>query len=76
MDAERAVQQFRIAFTAAMTDLNLNNGAVIIRHYQLAFNRCLVMAEKIKSLRGKNLACFCHPDQACHADVLLEFANA
>lgn len=26
-------------------------------------------------LRGKNLACFCHPSQACHADVLLEIAN-
>ncbi|WP_406871585.1 DUF4326 domain-containing protein [Aminobacter sp. P9b] len=27
-------------------------------------------------LRGKNLACWCRPDQPCHADVLLEFANA
>lgn len=25
-------------------------------------------------LRGKNLACFCRPDQKCHADVLLELA--
>ena len=28
------------------------------------------------SLRGKNLACWCRPDQPCHADVLLELANA
>jgi hypothetical protein len=31
----------------------------------------------IKSeLRGKNLACWCPLDQPCHADVLLEIANA
>lgn len=28
------------------------------------------------SLRGKDLACWCRLDQACHADVLLELANA
>jgi hypothetical protein len=27
-------------------------------------------------LRGKNLACWCPLDQPCHADVLLEMANA
>ena len=27
-------------------------------------------------LRGKNLACFCALDKPCHADVLLEIANA
>lgn len=27
-------------------------------------------------LRGKNLACWCPPDQPCHVDVLLELANA
>jgi hypothetical protein len=26
-------------------------------------------------LRGKNLACWCGPEQACHADILLEIAN-
>lgn len=29
-----------------------------------------------QELRGKNLACFCPLDQPCHADVLLELANA
>lgn len=28
-----------------------------------------------KELRGKDLACWCKPGQACHADVLLEVAN-
>lgn len=27
-------------------------------------------------LRGKNLACWCKPGAPCHADVLLELANA
>jgi hypothetical protein len=27
-------------------------------------------------LRGKNLACWCKPGDPCHADVLLELANA
>ncbi|MGJ5163185.1 DUF4326 domain-containing protein [Bradyrhizobium sp. HKCCYLR1051] len=29
-----------------------------------------------RELRGKNLACWCRLDQACHADLLLEIANA
>jgi hypothetical protein len=28
-----------------------------------------------RTLRGKNLACWCPIDQPCHADVLLELAN-
>lgn len=28
-----------------------------------------------RELRGKNLACWCHQDQPCHADVLLRLAN-
>ncbi len=30
----------------------------------------------VRPLRGKNLACWCPLDQPCHADVLLEIANA
>lgn len=30
----------------------------------------------IGKLRGKNLACWCKPGAPCHADVLLELANA
>jgi hypothetical protein len=32
--------------------------------------------ENLHKLRGKNLACWCALDQPCHADVLLELANA
>ena len=31
---------------------------------------------RLPELRGKNLACWCPLDQPCHADVLLELANA
>ena len=27
-------------------------------------------------LRGKNLACWCRLDEACHGDILLEIANS
>lgn len=33
-------------------------------------------ADARRHLRGKNLACWCPPGQPCHADVLLEIANA
>lgn len=29
----------------------------------------------LSPLRGKNLACWCRPGAACHADVLLDLAN-
>jgi hypothetical protein len=34
-----------------------------------------VMLDGLPILRGKNLACWCKPGEACHADVLLELAN-
>jgi hypothetical protein len=34
------------------------------------------LAEIKAQLRGKNLACWCALDAPCHADVLLEIANA
>lgn len=33
-------------------------------------------ADARHELRGKSLACFCPLDKPCHADVLLEIANA
>jgi hypothetical protein len=34
------------------------------------------VADVRSELRGKNLACFCKLSEPCHADVLLELANA
>ena len=31
---------------------------------------------RLPELRGKDLACWCKPGDPCHADVLLEIANA
>ena len=39
-----------------------------MRHHQSVVNQVL-------ELRGKNLACWCPEGHACHADVLLKFAN-
>lgn len=33
-------------------------------------------ARVVLGLKGKNLACWCASDAPCHADVLLEIANA
>ncbi|HUO92290.1 MAG TPA: DUF4326 domain-containing protein [Rhizomicrobium sp.] len=33
------------------------------------------LVENLGRIRGRNLACWCWPDQLCHADVLLEVAN-
>jgi len=38
-------------------------------------SRAVVVACR-EELRGKNLACWCRADKPCHADVLLEVANA
>lgn len=35
-----------------------------------------VVLAALPRLRGKNLACWCKVGEACHADVLLELANA
>jgi hypothetical protein len=29
----------------------------------------------LSQLKGKNLACWCEPEELCHADTLLELAN-
>jgi hypothetical protein len=40
------------------------------------FDQTILQEKWIKPLRGKNLACWCALDKPCHADVLLELANA
>lgn len=38
-------------------------------------NPTLRALKGLAELRGKNLACWCKPGEACHADVLLRLAN-
>lgn len=53
----------------------------VVYDAKLAFERRLNWGVELQSgarheLRGKNLACWCRPDEACHADILLEISNA
>lgn len=43
----------------------------LIEHDRAPWSADMIRSE----LAGKNLACWCPPDQPCHADVLLEIAN-
>ena len=38
--------------------------------------RLQIKLHQMEDLRGKDLACWCPTSQPCHADVLLELANA
>jgi hypothetical protein len=46
------------------------------RELQLQSDAPAKHAREMEKLRGKNLACFCKPGEPCHADFLLELANA
>lgn len=41
---------------------------------QMREHQCV--RDAVAELRGKNLACWCRLDEPCHADVLIELANA
>lgn len=49
---------------------------VITLYREWLLKRLETDSEYIDPLRGKNLACWCPPGQPCHADILLEIANA
>ena len=51
--------------------------AVELYRADLLSGRLEVSLEDVRrELRGKDLACWCPLDQPCHADVLLQIANA
>jgi hypothetical protein len=62
-----AVHLFRLLVTG---------DAGLLARYPFLRGRYAEIATSIDSLLGKNLACFCKPGEPCHADVLLELANA
>jgi len=47
----------------------------LFRAYLSRPEQAALVEVAVNHLRGKNLACWCPPDQPCHADVLLEIAN-
>jgi hypothetical protein len=54
----------------AQAAVDMFRGAIRTLHATLGFG------ELRRELRGKNLACWCKLSEPCHADVLLEIANA
>ena len=52
-----------------------------VEKYEQLITVCLAgsagkaMRDALNNLRGKNLACWCHLDKPCHADILLKIAN-
>ena len=49
-----------------------------VRRYRddLVAGRLPVTVEDVRrELRGRDLACYCRPDESCHADVLMKIAN-
>jgi hypothetical protein len=50
----------------------------VVRRYRedLLAGRLMISVEDVRrELRGDDLACYCHLDEPCHADVLIEVAN-
>ena len=59
---------------AVLVGLAFSAGA---QQTQLTPSRDRITDEVIRAeLRGQDLSCWCAPDLPCHADVLLELANA
>lgn len=48
----------------------------LFREYLARPEQTALVAAIKAELRGKDLACWCPLDQPCHADVLLDLANA
>ena len=67
---EESLRRFRAAVLGFMS-----NGSYCapVAHPESYIGR--IIRDAPIELRGKNLACWCPLDQACHADVLLELAN-
>lgn len=57
----------------------LDSNAALVRAFRGMLespNRNYPSDDEIRTmLRGRHLACYCRPDEPCHADVLLEIAN-
>jgi hypothetical protein len=64
--------------SASSTDLAIVEAVGLFRSYCTVFERDEPerFARWIRSLCGHDLGCWCPLDQPCHADVLLEIANA
>lgn len=61
----------------SLNGLVMNRADVIELHRQWVLRHLRINGDlDLGPLRGHDLACWCPLDQPCHADVLLELANA
>jgi hypothetical protein len=49
---------------------------LVVRSFENKWGLPPTRAEIKAKLKGKNLACWCKTDEACHADILLRIANS
>lgn len=67
-----AVVKFLHWVTGQMSGWEKSEASTCVESLSVAWHRLSVRRGE---LRGKDLACWCPLDQACHADILLEWAN-
>jgi hypothetical protein len=75
---EEAVRLYRLWLSGVSTRRALASlyGSLPIEAVEALHEMRAVVLARLPELRGKDLACWCRPGQPCHADVLLELANA
>jgi hypothetical protein len=78
-DAKEVVEKYRLLIEHIFDGLTGVN--IPVMQYQLDYcvgagQAPILRTETIFSLRGYNLSCWCPLDKPCHADVLLDAANA
>jgi hypothetical protein len=72
-----AVKLYRLWLTGNWRTVKVDERSALQRELTMKVNAQRPTRREIRAaLRGKDLACWCQPDQPCHADVLLEIANA
>lgn len=73
---EGAVDRFRRLMNGPMSTLEMSQSSTChSADISLVTIRSWIKGQ-LPNLRGKDLACWCSLDKPCHADVLLELANA
>lgn len=74
---EGAVDRHKRWLTGHMSALEMSQSSTCHHgEISLVTLRQIALSLIARDLRGKNLACWCGLNQPCHADVLLELANA
>ena len=72
---DQSIEFYRLAATGSLSPEMYPFGHEWLLRARRKFNGMNIAEASRTYLRGKNLACWCSLDQACHVDVLLEVAN-